>query len=454
MDGPQYLWTRHTIRVSGIYNPKATSYIDQGNGTPIAGDGRNATTTDTAIRHALAQPRKALSISVGSQVLLASPRAGETTDAHNGPTPKVHAIVESIGIKTFLVDWQIEVCINETPSGTIPIVVSSRWTMEDHIALPHYLTTRVIQGWATLRSDKMLAAGRVPDDFRSALMHPVGTNMQRESIDVAVDDEGTGIEYTLVDQEQMLNIELRARLLGVTKIEAFHTAEVGKPGAEEVITGFGGAAMRFGGQLVQANMVGIDPITYGIAMGAAVVTGALDWSITAANLIPRKTHTIVARIWGHRLARRQDLEDVGIRLCFQRLLLTGVDESMGTVWLQITHDLMGKWVEVQVRIKQGLDALAAGPGFNITRTDPVTALTINAILAGLGPVQRDIMPQGEEIRQIATAANQPNPTPQNTGNLTGRGSFVGKLVAQVLIDANQLQTNPPTPTTGINTSIA
>jgi hypothetical protein len=307
----------------------------------------------------------------------------------------------------------------------------------------------------------MRAAGRVPDDFRSALMHPVGTNMQRESIDVAVDDEGTGIEYTLVDQEQMLNIELRARLLGVTKIEAYHTAEVSKPGAEEVITGIGGATLRTIGQLVQAS-TGDTPWGQAVGLLAAGTAGALDIGITSANLIPRKTHTIVARVWGSRLSRRVDLENVGLMLCFQRLLQTAISEAMGTVWLQITHDLMGKWVEVQVRIKQGLDALTAGPQGNIftgsiLRGDITTAIavtTINAFLTNLSNVQRDIMPQGEELRQVATLANQVNPSPQNAANLSGRGSFIGKLVAQVLHDSNQIQTNPPTPPTGINTAMA
>jgi hypothetical protein len=157
-----------------------------------------------------------------------------------------------------------------------------------------------------------------------------------------------------------------------------------------------------------------------------------------------------------------DLENVGLMLCFQRLLQTAISEAMGTVWLQITHDLMGKWVEVQVRIKQGLDALTAGPQGNIftgsiLRGDITTAIavtTINAFLTNLSNVQRDIMPQGEELRQVATLANQVNPSPQNAANLSGRGSFIGKLVAQVLHDSNQIQTNPPTPPTGINTAMA
>lgn len=476
MDGPQYLWTRHTIRVSGVYNPKATSYRDN-DGTPAQADGRMAPTTDVSIRHALSQPRQTLTISVGGQIVLESPEDDNETDAHNGPTPKVHAIVESIGVKTFLVDWSIEVCVNETPGGTVPIVLSSRWTMEDHIALPHYLTTRVIQGWATLRSDLMLEAGRVPDDFRSALMHPVGTNMQRESIDVAVDDEGTGIEYTLVDQEQMFNIEPAATRLGVTKIEGYHTAEISKPGIEDVVTNVGGSIARGLGSVGFAMTGGIGGEVLGTGMtvpnfisGSVALAGAaLDTGITMLGMIPRQTHTMAVRVWGHRNCRKADLESVAASIVFSRMVGTAAgDEVVASCYYSITWDLMGKWVEVQLKSKQGLRALfdfAAGPVGAIAIAGGATAAVTRAratveelarAARALVGVDRGIMQPRTEFspNAFSQAPGFPNPVPTNTGGLTGRGSFVGKLLAQVLADANQLQPAPPTPGTGRNTPIA
>lgn len=462
MDGPQYLWTRHRIRVSGVYNPRATSYTRNANTlAPQFTRDTPATITDAVVRHALATPRKQLSIIVGGTAVLFTPNVGQTTDAHNGPTPTVHAVVESIGVKTYLVDWSIECCIVET-TGTTPAVLSHRWTMEDHVAMPNYLTTRVIQGKATFRTDLMGVLGRVPDDFRRAFIHPVSLNMQRESIDVTVYDDNSGAEYTLVDQEQAINLTPEAVRLGVTKIEAYHTAEIGKPGTEDVLVGLGGAFMRAGGQLVQANIAGIDPVTTIFANAAAVGVGGLDIGITAASLIPRKTHSIVARVWGHRLSAKVALERVALRVCFFRFALTQLSERHGTVWLQITHDLMGKWVEVQLKVKQGLDrldgAVAGNIGSGLIRdirnASPLPgAGAINGFIDNLAAVQRDIMPQGEDVGNDITINDTVAPGPTNQAGLTGRGSFIGKLLAQVLHDPNAYQTAPPTPGPGRNLDI-
>lgn len=399
MDGPTYLYTRHVLEIVAIYNPKRNSF----NNNAAVQEGNLGPEIDTFIRHKLMVPRKQLIYTIGNKDVLETPKKLLSTDANNGPIP-LHCNVEKVhGRKTLRVTWTIQADINECAGSTPPIVLSHRWTMEHDID-EHFFTTRIIHGHAILRTDYMLSTGTYPDHFRSYFIHPIPDNFQRTKVNVIANEDGNTLEYTVIDTEKPFVLDQDLRVRGVTKIEAYHNLEVGSPSFDVAIGGMAQNIAQGGG----AGGVAAGP--WGAALGAAF--GFLRGAAEASAKI---THTFIVRVWGHQQSVRQTLEVVGWAVLGHRFEAAGLGAgllgiNLNDTWFNVAHDLMGKWIEIQVRIKRS----------------PTANLLDNFGNRGVMPIQEtlpNVTMQGGAGMGLGQASN------------TVRGTFVGKLVAQQLQEA-------------------
>ncbi len=480
-DGPHYLHTKHRLRVQGVYNPQATAYTENGDGTASPGSGGNwgptpnagppqlPAQTDAAIRFILAQPRKQLLFQIGEHMVLASPLFNTaangfyTSDAANGPIPVVHSVEENLGERTWLVDFEVETDVLELPSDVAATtVLSHRWQASEQIPLPNYLSRRSVEGHVVLRGDVMRSLNRIPDDFRRAIIHPCPVGYQREDIQVRADDGQTTLHYSFADQQLPINYGASVATAEVSKIEAFQTSDVGRPGVDEVIIGMARGALNAAGTF--SGVVGsANPFVTALGLGLTAAAVGAGVAIGVYNLIPQKRHLLIVRVWGNRRAHRKVLEKVGFDIAYARLLQSGGPDPRttwrGGVHAQVVHDLMGKFVEVQLQYRQGIDRIGvpanafndiASVGTSVASTIAQFNNVANTIQAGLQQLGtfpwHSLTPaDADYIPPYLTDTASANPTLPLDGNT--RGSVPLAVLAQVLHDAG---TVPPAVTAPTN----
>lgn len=211
-DRTTYLYTRWTLPIRAVFNPKATALSP----------GVMPVVSDVALRHALAQPRRQLTITIGGVTWLKSPLVGFDRDACNGPRPVGEpTIVRIDGIKSFLVDWTVEVCTIECPSAQA--LLSNRYT-ETHDVDDCGYTTRTIQGRAYFRADTLAKDKRSADSYREALFVKIPPKFVRENFRVLAKSDGTEIAYTIVDTQREFSLGEKSP---VTRFEGTSTVAVG-----------------------------------------------------------------------------------------------------------------------------------------------------------------------------------------------------------------------------------
>jgi hypothetical protein len=285
-DGVTYLYTHFVVEVIGVLNPKTVSetVLSSGGGgdqpIPDATDGTPVQTAARAmqvIRPLMMQKQQLLQISIDhstwdpntlapapllptsvdlvkvgipkSNLVLESPMVFNVTgaggsrpmrmpcDARFGPNPIDFQVLSWIGEKTAIVKFSIETWLNECP--TVNFILSHNWSMTHELDEDYY-TTRTIEGEVVFRRDWLedqfdengaIVPGRpfVPDYFRKAFFHPIPDNMKRRQRVQATDD-GCTINYTLVDEEQPMNLN---PAYGITRIEGRYWREV-DIGAQDV----------------------------------------------------------------------------------------------------------------------------------------------------------------------------------------------------------------------------
>lgn len=432
-DGPIYLWTNHRLHVRGVYNPQATAYVNN-DGTPRMTLGTSPAVTDAALWAQLAQPFKALIFQVGNDIILRAPSAGYSYDAQNGPSPTVISVTEILGPRTFLVEFMVEARVVGCRGASPPTILSHRWTATEEIAQPNYLSVRTIAGHLILRSDFRQQNDTAPDDFRPSAFHPCPNGFQREDVVVTADESDTRIDYSFVDRQLGIDYGSLSISRQVSRIEAFHTSEVTKPSFQELLgSPFRGGAQGAG---VVAGMAGPGAVNP-LGLITAGLAGGVGAGVSAYNTIPSKVHTVIARAWGNRYARRRDLEEVAATICLRRMQDSSAQFFVGNLWTQVSHDLMNKFVEVQMRYKQGLERLGAlaVTGFNL----PGIAVGVGSM--ALGPqsaTQLNLVPATEEVPTVVTNATSANPRLPTSSNTRAAGI---RVVAQALHNACAL---PPT----------
>lgn len=391
MDGPTYLYTRHTLGVVAIYNPERNSPF-------VAAPNFQAPIIDIALRHKLMLPRQKLLYTVGTTNVIHSPLnlpAGLTTDANNGPLPLYCHVEKVHGKKTFKVYWVVQTDVNECPSSLPPIVLSHRWTM-DHDIDEHFFTTRTIRGHAILRTDHMLKSSVTPDDYRPHFIHPIPNDFKRTHINVVAHEDGNALDYVVVDTEQPFVFDNFVRDRGVTKIEAYQNFEEGSFAFDTI-------ARTLATEIAAATTsAGTIP-----GLAAAATLGALRG---AEKSLPTIVHSFLVRVWGNRDADRGNLELVAWTIVQRRREAANIP-ALSDKWCNVSHDIMGKWVEVSARFKLGPVASAAA------------SLAFGGVVFG----------SADELTAGITRTTGPG-MGLGAGNSTGtvRGTWIGELVAQTL----------------------
>lgn len=139
-----------------------------------------------------------------TEVVIESPRRGETTDSRDGPTPLRWELTNVNGAASYLVRFVVRTDLPPKCSTSSPIA-SHRWTMSFG-ATEAYFTVRRIDGVAHLRKNRLEAMHLTPDDLRAYLAHPVPVGYKRQPPEVSLSPDGTVLTYSLVDVEQPLNV--------------------------------------------------------------------------------------------------------------------------------------------------------------------------------------------------------------------------------------------------------
>lgn len=362
-DGPTYLYTIYRVHIRGTYNPSTFAW----DLFPIDADpplrpgpivGALPPTSNTAVRHFLMQPRGTLVYNIGG-VAVAPGLAGIVggiealrsptdvvddfvMDAKNGPIPLHCNVVEVRGTKTFLVDWAIETYVNECylfkESQSLSALLSQRWTMQEDLD-QDFFATRTIIGHAIFRSDRLDALGANPDDYRAWLFHAVPPNFQRNVQQVIASEDGTRLDYVLVDREKPFNYTPSVVARGVTRIEAFYTNGFSRRlGTEETLI----RGLQVAGEAILLGPLGAatDPA---IGLREAIHLGFREFEI-GLDSVPRFSQRVVCRVWGNRASTRAVLYSVAIQVFSSKIGNDPLQVGSGSV--DVTEDLMGKFVEL------------------------------------------------------------------------------------------------------------
>jgi hypothetical protein len=361
------LFTRYTFDCTGYVNPFSTAYARlAGLPTPVATPGAVAATTVAAIRDALAQPHQLLTYSDNAgNVLLRSPPVNPSPIAVNPPNPnpagaafscdftggpiilRAPEILEVSGDKTMRVRVVYQTDINESFIATTrpPVLVSNRWEIHESLDDCAF-STLTYTGTAVFRLDLLNAMqfnGRplVPDDFRdfsSAFAIPAG--FKRMSVDVRADPNGYTYRYRVVDEQRAVTLtdftamDVEARL--VDGIDSPGLEKFGKQSWDHILDFAGNTLLK--------------PTTWIDAIGSAfnMFRGLSD---TVYNNIPQRTTRLNIVAKGHSASTRKNLA----LLCFAVLqqLVTKFDLLVASNSVQLTQDLMDKYVMLDVAIRRG-----------------------------------------------------------------------------------------------------
>lgn len=222
-DKTEYMWTDFYIDVISIYNPAATSYSPLG----VQQFGNLPMVTDSAIRSALLQPRRALTYEEGGIsiiTLLPNLAGGGAIDCDNGPIPQSCTVVRITSSHMFWVQYSIRVSIIECNIGAfISPIASSRYTRSESIDL-QYRSTLTTSGIAVFRSNVLASLGADADSYRGYLIPAQLLGYQRTNISFNVNSDGSRVEWSTTDVEQLqgglgnINIPGTAASIGITKV--------------------------------------------------------------------------------------------------------------------------------------------------------------------------------------------------------------------------------------------
>ena len=421
-DGGTRLYDQIDYDCIAYVNPQATAYTPAPRANPIARKGTRPVDTIAAIQARLCEPRRQFHMIVDGKPIISSPAMGMKCDAAAGPFPTKFEIVEITGTQTFVVRFGIRLCVNPCKERTQypAAILSHRWKQERDVDIDGF-STLITNGHAIFDMAALIDANSLADDFWDAMVRPLETGFRRDSVQVTVTELGEELSYAIVDRETALT----QRVLGVSRIEATYTVENTSMGP------FFGAKIGAAGGSEKGKKV-LGPVGWlaGALLGGSL--GAVDHSI------PGQTHTVTVRVWGRHGAKKQDLARVGQRMIAILLINAdvGTKANFSANVFRITRDINGRWVEVTRVITCPSKFQAAE--FLAAEGKPVWPKT---------PTTDDVIDLANGQEFLADAVGD-NPDPGGGvglagGPSVGRGSWIGRIVAQRLTSACAKQL-PPT----------
>lgn len=455
-DGTTYLYTEWLFDFDCIFNPGATAFQKSPGGGPGDGtcnipvavlrgvtdpatgrvDGQWPAQTDAAIRHLLAIPRQVVTLvdeANPANVLLESPMtftsvaapldndvqvAGDwnptqpaTVDARYGPLTRVLDIRQTIGFRTYIVRVQFVTWINECCTNTVNLktrnlpnpVLSHRWRRYVDIDEDHFSIV-VGEGEVIFRSDVLAVMQRKPDQYRMNFFHPVDTNFQRQTIHTSAASDGTTVNYKVVDKEMPFNL---GRNSTATRLECYQTSGASVSGTAAFVLGAFEAARN----------LSVRPIV---------------------NVAPKFMNHVLARAWGDRNSDRGEGRDA-LEIATLMGAATGVvlnrmaaaEGQFGHMDAEIiiTHEVTGKFVEVQMTRKTGAEqAIGVNKGGDQSR------IALELIADNFGPEDFNI-PKN-------IIANDSSDIGNPSFVLGAFGTWLENVVAQGLQDACKVPRTP------------
>jgi len=448
----RYLYTHFSLEVGCIYNPALTTYERKPPGSFRYSTGKIAPETEEAIRQHLELPQRKIIYRIGDVDLINTPAVGNPAryiDANNGPICKVARVTKVHGSKTFQVDVQVETWISEVglqnSTQTNPCLISNNWEMAETLdSADHYRVVRTIRGRALFRTDRLYELGKVPDDFRSSLLHPIPQGFRRDTVEITATEEGNELLYVVTDREVKLSI----KAAGVVNIRGTHSVEAKSVdfltmggnaiGAAADIAMGEDSRQRAEERRRQQTNPGRPPSRVGQAVQAGrSVVGFLNSSF------PGIVHQIQVEVFGTTTTNHRTLSYVAHRVLAQQL--NGATQAAYGFLVTETRDLMDNYVAVSCMALEGAIARAArilatgGTGTKIPNTTLVFPTT-EGVTDNIKDASGDIAVR-DAVSQTGTGQG-PNSPP---GNGQCRGAYLAALAAQVLSDPSQVLTVPTQP---------
>lgn len=399
-DGHTYLYTRHTISVLAVYNPKMVGYfLPAGLGNVPQEAETFAPETDAVIRHHLLQPRKKLLYRFTNQAgelpfydVISSPQglAPNTVDGADLPIPNPHQlggvkdhpadategpfpisceVKEVRGSKTFLVSFTIRTDINdcEKYEGGPPTVLSHVWSQEEQLD-QDFLSIRVTRGRIVFHAGRLRAAGSLQDNYRNAVAQPLIDGFKREHVEVKISEDGLQLQYVIVDKEQPICLNRRLQTAHVTRVEASLTRVYRNMGDEKrrvtlferELNVLGGAGIVFGraiGGLVR-RLRGIRDAATGQNRDFGLVylsQSIASLAMTMYDTLPTESFSCQVKVWGDRASYKRDLYQTAISIALAAM----PPFNGGSLDITATWDLTGK--SVQLNVERMLPKLSVRP---------------------------------------------------------------------------------------------
>ncbi len=244
-----------------------------------------ATQTMERIRQLLLTPRQQLLYYTGpvaaNTLLVQSPAPGLTLDAKNGPMPKYCRIFRVGGTSTYLVEYQVETALVECGQslGNIPPFTSFRYRIVNTID-ENFFTRRTMTGKLVVPSDLLVN----PDSLRGVVCPAIPKGFKRLSSEYILQEDGTALGFSFVDQEQYLMVPAPATKADGKYIE---TTAIGGQKVAEVHVALEGA--KVDGQpknalLKTAIQIAMSRINEAGPIGAGGALKILDAAVAEEDL--------------------------------------------------------------------------------------------------------------------------------------------------------------------------
>lgn len=363
--GIDYLYTRWKISVEGLYTrntpinvPYAVSYkasdpgfVPYGPDLVFPAAEYSAPVTDRSLIHALQVPRQRLVLSFGSandgsnEVWAAFPSSTSyPCDLINGPIPLECSVQEIRGEGgMFLVRFTVETASNDCQinGGLTQYILSNRWTSTISMD-ENYFETRTFKGMAIFRADLIHRDHLQIDTFRPNILPPTPINCKRFIDELTVSPDGHTYNYTIRDVDQeVLYIDqpvdknftaMSGNRRNVTSIDAVVRRTYSQPGSATMINSFASEltnAMNSVGNFMQglgsahgntskdlAEIVGIPISANALQLG---FTNALTALAVSDNVLPTFKETVTVTVWGNKLSRKCDLQELAFGVAFGQL---------------------------------------------------------------------------------------------------------------------------------------
>lgn len=444
-DKTTYLYTRWTFDVDCVWNPADVAWAGGG---PAFGS--SPTVTDREIRHRLLQPRGTLIFTVGTgagaETLLRCPTPPYTIDLENGPVVESCTVQQIHGTKTFAISIRIRCAVNECTYNTqVPVLLSHRWRRYCDID-QDYFTTITTEGEAIFRVDELVRLGRFPAEYRTDLMHAPPHNFKRESTMVDPSPDGTRVRYRTVDREL-------AYTLGpanpATRIECYVTNGHGSPSGITALAE--GVADLFGALPGMVSSLASGGFSAGAGSAGGTATGMISSGIR--RLTPSWHQHILCRAWGHKNSRKRDLMAMGMAVVLRHMLT-----FMRNSEIVVTFDVAGRFVEISMNRKTGLEAFTAPDRLLATLLTNSQAILSAGFPAGdfslLGELGGGVgfVVTGFRGVNAADGTDATDPLTGTTIHLAmptpgrlGYGTFVGRLMHEALSNPCTVPVAPADP---------